>query len=83
MTHGRGDYDRVKTGAIEQNAEISRAGHIGIKLAQMIQSLFVAIANKLQATVGDRAEIANQIRSPIPAANHTDIEFSVHVSFLS
>src|SRR5437870_338131 len=81
MKSDRGrDNDRIESGAVEQMAQIFVPLHLRIQGLEMGQPLLAGIAHELQVAIRQLTKIPDQIGSPVPTPDNSNVYLVFHIT---
>jgi len=72
--HGGCDRDRVDVLARDESVEARLAFNARVQRRQVPQAVFANVANDLEIAVRQRAEVADEVRAPIPATDDAYVD---------
>ncbi len=70
--HGRGHHHGVNGGVMNDILVVGGLARAGVKQTHVIQTIFVEVGDGNHFSIGLAVEIPDQVRSPVPATDHTD-----------
>ncbi len=77
--HAGGDDHGVEIDAVEHVRVVRFPFNFGVKFLEVTQPRRVEIAHHPDMAIGQRPEIADQIRAPVTAASHPESSFFSHI----
>ena len=77
----RADGDGIDVGRVEDFAELPGGAHRRIEARERLQSGGVDVADDPQVRPRQRDEIADDVRAPVPAADHADADHFEPITF--
>jgi hypothetical protein len=80
MLHWRCNNHRIQASTIQHLIEVGQTLDVRIQASHVLEACFADVAHRFKLTIWQPFKVANQIGSPVSAANYTDNDWFFHTA---